>query len=88
GQVDKDSEVFKVKMPRFRDVIEKTSELLRQAEARLKSWRATDSDELDDTLAVDVYDLEHQVLRVYQALESFGRDLAELTKIAAKRRTS
>ncbi|WP_163579949.1 hypothetical protein, partial [Klebsiella pneumoniae] len=28
GQVDKDSEVFKVKMPRFRDVIEKTSELL------------------------------------------------------------
>ncbi|MFX8055636.1 hypothetical protein ABTK93_20515, partial [Acinetobacter baumannii] len=54
GQVDKDSEVFKVKMPRFRDVIEKTSELLRQAEARLKSWRATDSDELDDTLAVDV----------------------------------
>ncbi|WP_164079323.1 hypothetical protein, partial [Stenotrophomonas maltophilia] len=68
--------MFKVKMPRFRDVIEKTSELLRQAEARLKSWRATDSDELDDTLAVDVYDLEHQVLRVYQALESFGRDLA------------
>lgn len=88
GQVDQDSEVFRVQMPRFRDVIEKTSELLRQAEARLKSWRAPDNDELDDTLVVDVYDLEHQVLRVYQALESFGRDLAELTKIAAKRRTS
>lgn len=88
GQVDQDSEVFRVKMPRFRDVIKKTSELLRQAEARLKSWRAPDNDELDDTLVVDVYDLEHQVLRVYQALESFGRDLAELTKIAAKRRTS
>lgn len=88
GQVDQESEVFKVKMPRFRNVIEKTSELLRQAEARLKSWRLPDNDELDDTLAVDVYELEHQILRVYQALESFGRDLAELTKIAAKRRTS
>ena len=88
GQVDQESELFKIKMPRFRNVIEKTSELLRQAEARLKSWRAPDNDELDDTLAVDVYELEHQVLRVYQALESFGRDLAGLTKIAAKRRTS
>lgn len=88
GQIDQESEMFKVKMPRFREVIEKTSELLRQAEARLKSWRASDNDELDDALVVDVYELEHQVLRVYQALESFGRDLAELTKIAAKRRTS
>ena len=88
GEVDQDSEVFKVKMPRFRDVIQKTSELLRQAEARLKSWRAPTNDELDETLSVDVYDLEHQVLRVYQALESFGRDLSELTRIAAKRRTS
>lgn len=88
GQVDQESGVFKVKMPRFRDVIEKTSELLRQAEARLKSLRAPVNDELDDTLTVDVFDLEHQVLRVYQALESFGRDLAELTRIAAKRRAS
>lgn len=89
GHIDQESDVFKVKMPRFRDVIEKTSELLRQAEARLKSWRAPESnDELDEVLVIDVYDLEHQVLRVYQALESFGRDLAELTKIAAKRRTS
>ena len=75
-------------MPRFREVIEKTSELLRQAEARLKTWRASDNDELDEALVVDVYELEHHVLRVYQAMESFGRDLAELTKIAAKRRTS
>lgn len=88
GQIDQESEVFKVKMPRFREVIEKTSELLRQAEGRLKSWRMSDNDDLDDALVVDMYNLEHQVLRVYQALESFGRDLAELTKIAAKRRTS
>jgi predicted DNA-binding protein YlxM (UPF0122 family) len=89
GQVDQESQVFQVKMPRFRDVIEKTSELLRQAEARLKAWRGWPSnDELDDTLTIDVFDLEHQVVRVYQALESFGRDLAELTRIAAKRRTS
>ena len=88
GQIDQESEMFKVKMPRFREVIEKTSELLRQAEARLKTWRASDNDELDEALVVDVYELEHHVLRVYQAMESFGRDLAELTKIAAKRRTS
>lgn len=88
GHVDQESEVFKVKMPRFRDVIEKTSDLLRQAEARLTAWRAPANDELDDALPLDVYDLEQLVLRVYQALESFGRDLAELTRIAAKRRTS
>jgi hypothetical protein len=88
GHVDQESEVFKVKMPRFRDVIERTSELLQQAEARLKAWRTPANEELDETLSIDVYDLEHQVLRVYQALESFGRDLAELTRIAAKRRAS
>ncbi|QZA77477.1 hypothetical protein K4H28_14515 [Deefgea tanakiae] len=88
GHVDRDSDVFKVKLPRFRDVIQKTSELLRQAEARLKVWRAQGNDELDDMLPVDVFDLEYQVLRVYQALEAFGRNLAELTRIVAKRRQS
>lgn len=88
GHVDRESDVFQVKMPRFRDVIQKTSELLRQAEARLKAWRAPDNEELDDMLPADVFDLEHQVLRVYQALEAFGRDLAELTRIVAKRRPS
>lgn len=88
GHVDSESDVFKVKMPRFRDVIQRTSELLRQAEANLKAWRSPDNDGLDETLTVDVFDLEQQVLRVYQALESFGRDLAELTKMAAKHRGS
>ncbi|PZQ31860.1 MAG: hypothetical protein DI562_04660 [Stenotrophomonas acidaminiphila] len=88
GQVDSKSEVFKVKMPRFRDVIQKTTELLRQAEAKLRSWRSAGNDHLDDTLTVDVFDLEQMVVRVYQALESFGRDLSELTKVAAKNRAS
>ena len=88
GHVDCQSEVFKVKMPRFRDVIQKTTELLRQAEAKLRSWRSTNNDELDDKLVVDVFDLEQRVVQVYQALESFGRDLSDLTKMAAKNRIS
>ena len=44
GHVDRESEVFKVKMPRFRSVIEKTSELLRQGEAKLRAWRAADDE--------------------------------------------
>ena len=88
GQVDNQSDVFKVKMPQFRDVIQKTTELLRQAEAKLRSWRSAGNDDLDDTLTVDVFDLEQRVVQVYQALESFGRDLSELTKVAAKNRAS
>jgi len=88
GQVDSQSEVFKVKMPRFRDVIQRTTELLRQAEAKLRSWRSSGNDDLDDTLTLDVFDLEQRVVQVYQALESFGRDLSDLTKMAAKHRVS
>jgi hypothetical protein len=88
GQVDSQSEVFKVKMPRFRDVIKKTMELLSQAEAKLRSWRSSGNDSLDDVLIIDVFDLEQRVVQVYQALESFSRDLSDLTKMAAKHRVS
>lgn len=88
GHVDRESDVFKVKMPRFRDVIEKTSELLRQAGARLRAWQSSDDDALADKQAVDIFELEQHVVLVYQALESFGRDLSDLTKIAAQRRGS
>ncbi|WP_426683521.1 hypothetical protein ABFU84_02150 [Xanthomonas translucens pv. undulosa] len=88
GQVDSQSEVFKVKMPRFREVIQKTTELLRQAEAMLRAWRSSGNDDLDETLAIDVFELRQRVLQVYQALEAFGRDLSDLTKLAAKHRVS
>lgn len=88
GQVDNQSEVFKVKLPRFRDVIQKTAELLRQAEARLRLWESSGDDALDDTLTVDLFDLEQRVVQVYQALESFGRDVSDLAKMAAKQRVS
>lgn len=88
GRVDRESEVFKVKLPRFRKVIEQTSELLRLAEAKLHAWRASEHDDLDDKLTIDIFDLEQRVLRVYQALESFGRDLSDLTRMAAQRRGS
>jgi hypothetical protein len=88
GFVDRQSTIYTDHLPRYMQVIKESSSLLRQADARLKAWRTSGDDSLDDSIEVDLYDLEQQVLRVYQALESFGRDLSELTAMAAKRRES
>jgi hypothetical protein len=88
GHVDRESEMFKVKMPRFRSVIEKTSELLRQGEAKLRAWRASDDEAAEGARTFDIVELEQRVVQVYQALEAFGRDLSDLTKLASQRRAS
>jgi hypothetical protein len=84
GFVDRQSSIYKNQLPRYLQVIKQSAELLRQADARLKAWRTPEN----DSIQVDLYDLEQHVLRVYQALEAFGRDLSELTAMAAQRRAS
>lgn len=88
GFVDRQSTIYKDQLPRYRQVIQHSADLLRQADAKLKVWRAPQNDALDDTIEVDLYDLEQHVLQVYQALEAFGRQLSELTSLAAQRRAS
>ena len=88
GFVDRQSAIYKDQLPRYMQVVKQSADLLRQADARLKAWRAPENEALDDSIEVDLYDLEQHVLRVYQALEAFGRDLAELTSMAAQRRAS
>lgn len=88
GFVDRQSVIYKDQLPRYRQVIKQSSELLRQADARLKAWRATGNDALDESIEVDLHDLEQHLLQVYRALEAFGRELAELTALAAQRRVS
>jgi len=88
GFVDRESAVFKSQLPRYRGVIERSAELLSQARSKLKGLRVSDDIGLDDTVEVDLYDLDQHVVRVYQALESFNRELAELLTLAAQRRTS
>lgn len=88
GFVDRQSTVYKDQLPRYRQVIKQSSELLRQADAKLKALRSPGHDDLDDKIEVDLYDLEQHLLQVYQALEAFGRELSELTALAAQRRAS
>ena len=88
GFVDRQSAIYKNQLPRYRQVITQSSDLLRQADARLKAWRSPGNDALDEAIEVDLYDLEQHLLQVYRALEAFGRELAELTALAAQRRVS
>ncbi|QGX40168.1 hypothetical protein [Permianibacter aggregans] len=88
GFVDQQSIVYKEQLPRYRQVIKHSAELLRQADAELKSLRKLERDELDQTLPIDIFVLEQHLLSVYQALEAFGREISELTSLAAQRRVS
>jgi hypothetical protein len=88
GFVDRESAVFKNQLPRYRGVIERSADLLSQARSKLKGLRVSDTTDLDETVDFDLYDLDQHVLRVYQALEAFNRELAELLTLAAQRRTS
>jgi hypothetical protein len=84
GFLDRQVSLYKDQLPRYRRVITQTSELLRAADARLKAWRLDDAASgLDDTLTVDLGALQRRLLMVWQALEAFGRQLADLTKAAA-----
>ena len=80
--------LYRERLPRYRQVVSQTAELLKQADLRLGSLRATSSDELDSTLQFDIHDLEPRVVGVWQALQSFGRELGELTTLAANQRGS
>jgi hypothetical protein len=57
GFVDRQSTIYKEQLPRYRQVITQSSELLRQADARLKAWRSPGNDALDESIEVDLYDL-------------------------------
>lgn len=88
GFVDHYSAVYKDQLPRYRQVIRQSSDLLRQADAKLKAWRSPENDDLDETIDIDLYELEQHLLQVYQALEAFGRELSDLASLAAQRRVS
>ena len=88
GFVDQQSAIYKEQLPRYRQVIKQSAELLRQADAELKSLRKIENDELDQTIPVDIFVLEQHLLSVYQALESFGREISVLTSLAAQGRAS
>jgi hypothetical protein len=88
GYIDKHALLFKEQIPRYRQVIKHSTDLLRQADAKLKALCFADGDELDNELGVDLFDLEQQLLKVWRAIEAFGRQLSELTSLAAERRAS
>lgn len=89
GFFDRQVGLYKDQLPRYRSVITQTSQLLRSADARLKAWRLDDgADALDGLLPVDLAVLQQRLLIVWQALEAFGRQLAELTKVAASARVA
>lgn len=88
GLLGDKANLYRERLPRYRQVVGQTAELLKQADIRLGMLRASSSDDLDSTLQVDVHDLESRIVEVWQALQSFGRELGELTALAAKQRGS
>lgn len=88
GLVGDKANFYRERLPRYRQVVSQTSELLKQADSRLSTLRSSSSDEMDSTLSVDIHDLEPRVVGVWQALQSFGRELGELTTLAANQRGS
>lgn len=88
GLGDTRAALYRERLPRYQTVVKQSSELIRQAEVQLRHWLRRDEAALDDSIRVDLADLTVHVLRVYQALESFGRELAELTSAAAQQTRS
>lgn len=88
GLGDTRAALYRERLPRYQTVVKQSSDLIRQAEAQLRRWLRRDEAALDDSIRIDLADLTVHVLRVYQALESFGRELAELTSAAAQQNRS